>query len=49
MCGLSKIKCPNQEGSFPLPLLCSILHLVVGHEMYSFLDGYSNYSQVKMA
>jgi hypothetical protein len=22
---------------------------VVGHEMYSFMDGYNNYNQVKMA
>jgi hypothetical protein len=29
--------------------LDSILDLVVGHEMYSFMDGYSGYNQIKMA
>jgi hypothetical protein len=29
--------------------LHSVLDLVVGHEMYSFMDGYNNYNQVKMA
>jgi hypothetical protein len=29
--------------------LDSILDLVVGHEMYSFMDGYNGDNQVKMA
>jgi hypothetical protein len=31
-----------------LPFLDSVLDLVIGHEMYSFMDGYSGYNQVKM-
>jgi hypothetical protein len=27
----------------------SVLDFVVGHEMYSFMDGYSSYNQVKIA
>jgi hypothetical protein len=49
MCGLLHIECPNQKDPFPLPFLDSILDFVVGHEMFSFMDGYSSYNQVKMA
>ncbi len=48
MCGLSKIKCSNQKGSISLNFLDSVLDYVVGHEMYSFMDGYNGYNQVKM-
>jgi hypothetical protein len=33
---------------FPLPFLDFVLDIVVGHEMYSFMDKYSGYNQVKM-
>jgi hypothetical protein len=34
---------------FSYPLLDLILDSIVGHEMYSFMDGYSGYNQIKMA
>jgi len=34
---------------FPLPYMDSILDDVAGHEMYSFLDGFSGYNQIRMA
>ena len=34
---------------FPLPFTNSLLDAVAGHEMYSFLDGFSGYNQVLMA
>jgi hypothetical protein len=37
-----------KKDPFPLPFLDSILDIVVGHEMYSFMDRYSGYNQVKM-
>jgi hypothetical protein len=49
MHGLPKVKCTNKKCPFPLPFFNSILDYVVGHEMYSFMDGYSIYNQVKMA
>ena len=33
---------------FPLPFIDSLLDEVVGKEMYTFLDGFSGYNQVKM-
>jgi hypothetical protein len=44
LCGLSKIKCLNQEGSIFITFLRFILDLLVGHEMYSFMYDYSNYN-----
>jgi hypothetical protein len=35
MCGLSQIKCPNQQGSISFTFFGLCLRFVVGHEMYS--------------
>jgi hypothetical protein len=48
MHGLLKVKCTNKKKLFPLPFLDSVLDLFVGHEMYSFMDGYSGYNQIKI-
>ncbi|MCO5598443.1 hypothetical protein L7F22_052538 [Adiantum nelumboides] len=34
---------------FPLPFTDTMLNQVAGHEMYSFLDGYSGYNQISLA
>ena len=34
---------------FPLPYMDTILDDVAGYEMYSFLDGFSGYNQIRMA
>ncbi len=39
----------KKKDPFPLPFLDWVLVYVAGHEMYSFVDGYNNYNQVKMA
>jgi hypothetical protein len=44
-----KLNSQNKKDPFPLPFLDSILDIVVGHEMYSFTDGYSGYNPLKMA
>jgi hypothetical protein len=44
-----KLNVQTKKDPFPLPFLDSILDSIVGHEMYSFMDGYNNYNQVKMA
>ena len=33
---------------FPLPFTDGILDAVAGHEIYSFLDGFSGYNQLRM-
>ncbi len=44
-----KLNAKTKKDPFLLPFLDSILDLVVQHEMYSFMDGYNDYNQVKMA
>ena len=39
---------PNYADTFPLPFTDSVLDVVVGHEMYNFLDGLRGYNQVRM-
>ena len=39
----------TKKDYFPLPFTDSVLDAVVGHECYSFLDGFSGYNQVKIA
>lgn len=34
---------------FPIPFTNSILEEVAGHEMYSFMDGFSGYNQISIA
>jgi hypothetical protein len=35
--------------AFPLPFTDGVLNTVAAHEMYSFLDGFSGYNQIRMA
>jgi len=42
-----KLNSQIKKDPFPLHFLDSILDMVVGHEMYSFMDGYIGYNQVK--
>jgi len=37
---------PKDE--FPLPSIDSLIDATAGHEMYSFMDGYVGYNQIKM-
>ena len=39
--------CPKD--SFPLPIPDILLDNVVGHEMFSFIDGFSGYNQIRMS
>jgi hypothetical protein len=44
-----KLNAQTKKDPFPLPLWDLVIDLVATHEMYSFMDGYNNYNQVKMA
>lgn len=43
-----KLNAYTIKDHFPLPFTKSILERVAGHEMYSFLDGFSGYNQVRI-
>jgi hypothetical protein len=44
-----ELNAQTKKDPFPLPFLDSVLDSMARHEMYSIMDGYSNYNQVKMA
>jgi hypothetical protein len=39
--------CPKDE--FPLPHIDTIIDLTIGHAMYSLMDGFSGYNQIRIA
>ena len=44
-----KLNAATLTDPFPLPFCDTLLDAVAGHEIYSFLDGFSGYNQVLMA
>ena len=44
-----KLNAITIKGAFPLPFTHLMLDQVAGHEMYSFMDGYSGYNQLAIA
>ncbi len=44
-----KLNVQIKKDPLPLPFLDLILDEILGYEMYSFMDGYNGYNQVKMA
>jgi len=44
-----KLNSYTQKDHFPLPFITNILEEVAGHELYTFMDGYSGYNQVSIA
>jgi hypothetical protein len=44
-----KLNAQIKKDTFLLPFLYSVFDLMVRHEMYSFMDGYNGYNQVKVA
>ena len=43
-----KLNVATVMDAFPLPFTNGVLDAVVGHEVYSFLDGFSGYNQIRM-
>ena len=44
-----KLNKATRKDHFPLPFLDKMLDILVGHEYYCFLDGYSGYNQITIA
>jgi len=42
--GLSKLNAQTKKTLFPLPFLDSVLDIVAGHDIHSFMDGYNIYN-----
>jgi hypothetical protein len=43
-----KFECNNKEILFSFAITNNILDVIVGHECYSFLDGFSRYNQISI-
>jgi hypothetical protein len=43
-----KLNAATIMDAFPLPFIDVVLNTVAGHEMYNFLDGFSEYNQIRM-
>ena len=43
-----KLNAATVMDAFPLPFTDGVLDAVVGHEIYSFLDGFRRYNQIQM-
>ena len=43
-----KLNAATVTDAFPLPFTDGVLNAVAGHEVYSFLDGFSGYNQIRM-
>ena len=41
------LACPKDE--FPLPNMDMLIDLATGHAMFSFMDGFSGYNQIRMS
>ena len=44
-----KLNAATMTDAFPLPFTDGVLDAVAGHEVYSFLDGFSGYNQIRMS
>ena len=44
-----KLNAQTVKDPYPLPYMDTILDEVAGHDMYSFMDGFSGYNQIKLA
>ena len=43
-----KLNAATVTDAFPLPFTDGVSDAVAGHEVYSFLDGFSGYNQIRM-
>ncbi len=44
-----KLNVTMKKEPYPLPFIEEVLDMVVGHEVYSFLDGFLGYHQITIA
>jgi hypothetical protein len=44
-----KLNVTTKKDPYPLPFTKEVLDMVVSHELYSFLDGFSGYHQIMIA
>jgi hypothetical protein len=46
MCGFRKFNVATKKDPYMLPFIDKVITIVVGHDGYTFLDGFSKYHQI---
>jgi hypothetical protein len=44
-----KFNVTTKKDPYPLPFTNEVINNVIGHEVYTFLDGFSKYHQISIA
>jgi hypothetical protein len=44
-----KLNVVIKKDPYPLPFIDEVINIVVGHEVYTFLNGFSRYHQISIA
>jgi len=44
-----KLNAATKEDPYPLPFIDEVIDTIVGHEVYTFLDGFSGYHHISIA
>jgi hypothetical protein len=44
-----KLNASTKKDPYPFPLMDGVISIVVGHEVYTFLDGFLGYHQISIA
>ncbi len=39
----------TKKDPYPLPFIDEVINIIVGHEVYTFVDGFSKYHQISIA
>jgi hypothetical protein len=43
-----KLNASTKKDPYPLPFMDEVINIVVGHEVYTFLDGFLGYHQISI-
>jgi hypothetical protein len=43
-----KFNVDTKKDMYPLPFINEVINTIVGHEVYTFLDGYPRYHQISI-
>ncbi len=47
--GLQKLNVATKKDPYPLPFIDEVINIIIGHEVYTFLNGFSRYLQISIA
>jgi hypothetical protein len=48
LCKFQKFEYNHKKNPYPLPFAYEVLNTIIGHDAYSFLNGYFGYHQISI-